>query len=130
MNYRLKLDRVIQGFGMTETTLPVLLVPTINKKIKEGSCGKILPRVSAKVRNPETGLLMKANEVGELCFKGDIIMKGYYNNPSETKAAIDADGWLKSGDLGYYDDDGYFFIVDRLKELIKYKGFQVSKNVI
>lgn len=70
---------------------------------------------------------MKANEVGELCFKGNAIMQGYYNNPVATKSTIDEDGWLSTGDLGYYDEDGYFFIVDRLKELIKYKGFQVSK---
>ena len=62
---------------------------------------------------------------GELCFKGDTIMKGYCDDEKATKAMIDEDGFLHTGDVGYYDEDGYFFIVDRIKELIKYKGFQV-----
>lgn len=65
------------------------------------------------------------NEEGELCFKGDLIMKGYCGDEKSTSAVIDKDGWLHTGDIGYYDSDGYFYIVDRLKELIKYKGFQV-----
>lgn len=56
-------------------------------------------------------------------------MKGYVNNPTATTDMIDKDNWLHSGDIGYYDNDGYFFIVDRLKELIKYKGFQASCNI-
>lgn len=62
---------------------------------------------------------------GELCFKGDSIMKGYCGDRKSTAATIDDEGWLHTGDVGYYDDDGFFYIVDRLKELIKYKGFQV-----
>lgn len=65
------------------------------------------------------------NSVGELCFKGDLIMKGYCNDDSATATTIDKYGWLHSGDVGYYDEQGYFYIVDRLKELIKYKAFQV-----
>lgn len=62
---------------------------------------------------------------GELCFKGNLIMKGYCDDKASTSATIDKDGWLHTGDIGYYDSEGYFYIVDRLKELIKYKGFQV-----
>jgi len=65
------------------------------------------------------------NETGELCFKGPMVMKGYYNNSKETLATIDSEGWLHTGDVGYYDRDNNFYIVDRLKELIKYKGYQV-----
>lgn len=65
------------------------------------------------------------NKSGELCFKGPMIMKGYYGNLKETSATIDSDGWLHTGDVGYYDKDYNFYIVDRLKELIKYKGYQV-----
>ena len=62
---------------------------------------------------------------GELCFKGDTIMKGYLGDEKATQAAIDDDGFLHTGDVGYYDEDEYFYIVDRIKELIKYKGYQV-----
>lgn len=62
---------------------------------------------------------------GELCFKGDLVMKGYCGDKESTFSTIDKDGWLHTGDIGYYDNEGYFYIVDRLKELIKYKGFQV-----
>lgn len=114
---------------MTETTLAAIVMPIVNTKPKEGSCGKVLAGLSVKVTNPETGVSLQAKEVGEICFKGDVVMKGYYNNSTATKLTIDKNGWLKTGDLGYYDEDGYFYIVDRLKELIKYKGFQV-KDII
>lgn len=63
---------------------------------------------------------------GELCFQGPQVMHGYKENQQATSETVDADGWLHTGDIGYYDREGYFFIVDRLKELIKYKGFQVG----
>lgn len=69
---------------------------------------------------------MGPNQQGELCFKGDLIMKGYLNDKEATNNAIDKDGWLHTGDIGYYDEDKQFFIVDRLKELIKYNAFQVA----
>jgi len=64
---------------------------------------------------------------GELCFRGPLLMKEYMMNVEETCKAIDKDGWFHSGDLGYCNEDGYFYIVDRLKELIKYQGYQVSE---
>lgn len=67
-----------------------------------------------------------AYQEGELCFKGPLIMKGYVGDPKSTAETIDKDGWLHTGDVAYYDDEQFFFIVDRIKELIKYKGFQVS----
>lgn len=74
----------------------------------------------------KSGKPLGVNQSGELCFKGPMIMKGYYENPKETFATIDAEGWLHTGDVGYYDEDNSFYIVDRLKELIKYKGYQVK----
>jgi len=66
--------------------------------------------------------------MGEICIRGPHIMKGYFANEKATAETIDRDGWLHSGDIGYYDDDGDFFIVDRAKELIKYKSFQVLER--
>lgn len=74
----------------------------------------------------EVGHALGPKQKGELCFKGPLIMKGYVNDPAATALTIDKDGFLHTGDVGYYDEEGYFFVVDRLKELIKYKGFQVS----
>lgn len=116
-----------QGYGLTETTLAVIKSDPNGKK-KEGSVGVLAPGVSAKVISPHgenAGKALGPNCEGELCFKGDLIMKGYCNDAKATALTIDKDGWLHSGDIGYYDEDGHFFIVDRLKELIKYKGFQV-----
>ncbi|KAG5308557.1 LUCI monooxygenase, partial [Pseudoatta argentina] len=117
---------VKQGYGLTETTLAVLRSP--DGKGKLGSVGVVVPGTSAKVipiGEYETDKALGPNCEGELCFKGDLIMKGYYNDEESTRATIDKDGWLHTGDVGYYDEDGYFYIVDRIKELIKYKGYQV-----
>ncbi|XP_012275911.1 4-coumarate--CoA ligase 1 [Orussus abietinus] len=123
---RLNLKEIKQGYGLTETTLAVTITP--NCKNKPNSIGLLLPGVSAKVipiDDNDSNTALPPNCKGELCFKGDFIMKGYCGDTSSTAATIDEDGWLHTGDVGYYDEDGYFFIVDRLKELIKYKGFQV-----
>lgn len=73
----------------------------------------------------ETGKNVGPNERGELCVKGPQVMKGYCGDPQATTASFDSDGFLHTGDVGYYDEDGFFYIVDRVKELIKYKGYQV-----
>jgi long-subunit acyl-CoA synthetase (AMP-forming) len=77
----------------------------------------------------ETGRNLGPNERGELCFKGPQIMKGYSGDPQATRASFDSDGFLHTGDVGYYDEDGFFYIVDRVKELIKYKGYQVGSII-
>ncbi|XP_050295237.1 luciferin 4-monooxygenase-like [Anthonomus grandis grandis] len=121
---RLKCDAVRQAYGLTETTLSVTLVG--RNEAKRGSCGKVMSFISCKVRDPETGRSLGPNQVGELCWKGPSMMMGYYKNEKATKEIFTPDGWLKSGDLGYYDEERYFYIIDRLKELIKYKGYQVA----
>ncbi|SPP82704.1 4-coumarate--CoA ligase 1 [Drosophila guanche] len=119
---RIGVPFIRQGYGLSESTLSVLVQN--DDFCKPGSVGVLKVGIYAKVIDPDTGKLLGANERGELCFKGDGIMKGYIGDTKSTQTAI-KDGWLHTGDIGYYDDDFEFFIVDRIKELIKYKGFQV-----
>lgn len=111
-----------QGYGLSETTHGVV---GVLRKVKPGSVGEPYPGVYVKVID-ENGVPLGPNKQGEICFKGDRIMKGYVDDEKATSETIDKDGWLHSGDIGYYDEDRQFFIVDRLKELIKYNGFQVA----
>ena len=93
--------------------------------MKFGSVGVAAPNTECKIVDLETGAMLGANQEGEVCVRGPQIMKGYLNRPEATAATIDTEQWLHTGDIGYADADGHFFIVDRAKELIKYKGFQV-----
>lgn len=120
---RLNILALRQGYGMSEMTLSVLAQTEGFDKV--GSVGTLRPGVWGKIIDPRTGKALGPNQRGEMCFKGSIIMRGYIGNEDATKQTVDADGWLHTGDVGYYDDDKEWYIVDRLKELIKYKGFQV-----
>lgn len=120
---RLNIMAVVQGYGMSEMTLGVLAQSMGHEKA--GSVGTLRAGVWGKIIDPDSGRTLGPHQPGELCFKGSIIMRGYRGNEAATKATIDPDGWLHTGDVGYYDEDHEWFIVDRLKELIKYKGFQV-----
>lgn len=120
---RLNIVGIRQGYGMSEMTLSVLAQTP--ESMKTGSVGSLRAGTWGKVIDPETGKTLGSNQRGELCFKGSIIMKGYVGNEQATRETIDAGGWLHTGDIGYYDEDGEWFIVDRIKELIKYKGYQV-----
>jgi len=120
---RFKLHHVSQSYGMTETTLGVLMSTVTNYRV--GSVGQIVTGMACKVID-ENGNALGPNKEGEICFNGPLVMKGYVNDPVSTRNTIDADGWLHTGDIAYYDKDGYFYIVDRIKELIKYKAFQVA----
>ena len=114
----------IQGYGLTETS-PVTHCISAQHGGKPGSIGPPLPNTDCRIVDPETGEDVPAGERGELWIRGPQVMKGYLNNDDATAATIDADGWLHTGDIAVVDDEGNFEIVDRLKELIKYKGFQV-----
>lgn len=117
-----------QGYGMTEAG-PVLAMcmsfAKYPRPVKAGSCGTVVRNAEMKIIDTETGASLGRNKPGEICIRGNQVMKGYLNNPDATANAIDQDGWLHTGDVGYVDDDGEVFIVDRVKEIIKYNGFQV-----
>jgi len=115
---------VIQGYGMTETS-PVTHVRDLNDTAHPGSIGPPVSSTEARVVDWATGEDVAAGRDGEVIVRGPQVMKGYLNNPEATAHTVDPDGWLHTGDIGRADEDGVFFIVDRLKELIKYKGFQV-----
>ena len=115
-----------QGYGMTETSPVTHSSPADPAEMKLGSIGTPAPNTECKLVDTATGEELGPNQEGELCVRGPQIMKGYLNNPEATARTIDADNWLHTGDIGYADNDGHFFIVDRVKELIKYKGFQVA----
>jgi acyl-CoA synthetase (AMP-forming)/AMP-acid ligase II len=110
----------IQGYGMTELS-PVSHVAPIDSQ-KGGSIGPPLAGTECRVVDPESG---EDVDRGELWVRGPQVMQGYLNNDEATAETIDEDGWLHTGDVAEVDDEGYYYIVDRLKELIKYKGFQV-----
>ena len=114
-----------QGYGMTETSPVTHSSPADPAKVKFGSVGVPAPNTECKIIDLETGESLGPNQEGELCVRGPQIMKGYLNRPEATAHTIDPEKWLHTGDISYADADGHFFIVDRAKELIKYKGFQV-----
>jgi len=113
---------VTQGYGMTETS-PCTHVTRVGESV---GIGEPLPNTEAKIVDLATGSELGPNEEGEICVRGPQVMKGYLNRPDATAAMIDFDGWLHTGDVGYADGRGRFFIVDRVKELIKYKGLQIA----
>eukprot|EP00249_Psilotum_nudum_P013693 c24460_g3_i1 orf=611-2299(+) len=117
-----------QGYGMTEAG-PVLAMSLAFAKypfpVKVGSCGTVVRNAEVKIIDPENGVSLPHNQPGEICIRGPQIMKGYVNDPDATSNTIDKDGFLHTGDVGYIDDDEEVFIVDRVKEIIKFKGFQV-----
>ncbi|KAF5292799.1 hypothetical protein FQA39_LY13844 [Lamprigera yunnana] len=121
---RLNLKYIRQGYGLTEATAICCVTPL--HSLKYDAIGKVLPCTLAKIVDVDTNIALGQNQQGELCFKGDIIMKGYFENEEATKNTVDEDGWLHTGDIAYYDEDEHVYVVDRLKELIKYKGFQVA----
>jgi 4-coumarate--CoA ligase len=113
---------VVQGYGLTETSPVTHATPP--GQFKPGSIGVAISNTECRVVDPD-GNDLGLDEDGEIWIRGPQVMKGYLNNPAATAATIDEDGWLHTGDIGHVDADGHWYIVDRLKELIKYKGFQV-----
>jgi len=116
--------RFREGFGMTEMAPAVTFTRGTGEDSK-GSTGQLLPNMKMKVVDLGTGELLGAGETGELCFTGPQTMPGYFKNAKATAETV-VDGWLHTGDIGYYDQEGYVYLVDRKKELIKVKGLQVA----
>ncbi|KAG8720269.1 hypothetical protein FRC08_000705 [Ceratobasidium sp. 394] len=115
---------VPQGCGLTEMSPTILLTPLDRAADKVGCAGELLPNLEARLVG-EDGVDVREGEAGELWLRGPSVMKGYLNNPTATTNAITPDGWFKTGDVVLRDQDGFYTIIDRLKELIKYKGSQV-----
>lgn len=118
---------ILQAYGLTETGA------TLNQSLmynSPGSVGTLTPGVIAKVVDPHTGEICGPNQPGELLLKSSRIMKGYVGNVEATKSAFDADGFFKTGDIAYYDETHEWYIIDRIKELIKYYGMQVYPTEI
>jgi long-chain acyl-CoA synthetase len=116
--------KMIEAYAMTETMCSAVCIPPLGT-YKPGSTGIPTPDMVVRIGDPETGEgWLAPGEVGEICIQTPALMHGYWGNPVETANMI-RDGWLYSGDLGYLDEDGYLFIVDRKKDLIKPSGFQV-----
>lgn len=119
-----------QGYGLSETSPTTHTVPWADWHRRAGSVGKLLPNMEAKyMTSPEDDSEpqeLPVGEVGELYIRGPNVFLGYLDNPAATAACVSPDGWFRTGDVGYQDSEGFFYITDRVKELIKYKGFQVA----
>lgn len=114
---------VAQGYGLTETTGAVTRT---NENSPEGSVGNVVPNLEVKFIDVESGRSCGPFETGELAVRGPTVMKGYFDDRKATTEMIDSDGWLHTGDIGYFDETQSIFIVDRIKEMIKHKGQQVA----
>ncbi|MBG0854437.1 4-coumarate--CoA ligase family protein [Streptomyces spinoverrucosus] len=125
---RLNLPPVGQAYGMTELSPGTHVVPLdAMADAPPGTVGRLIAGTEMRIVSlDDPGKDLDAGEAGEILIRGPQVMKGYLGRPDDTAAMIDADGWLHTGDVGYVDADGWLFVVDRVKELIKYKGFQVA----
>ncbi|TVU25691.1 hypothetical protein EJB05_28196, partial [Eragrostis curvula] len=117
--------RLLQGYGLTECTGSFCGVIGVDESSRIGTVGRLSWGVEAKIVHPETRVHLPPGLPGELWVRGPFVMKGYYGDKDSTSVILDSEGWLRTGDLCYIDKDGFLFVVDRLKEIIKCKGYQV-----
>ncbi len=120
---RLTHSKLVEGYGLSEAS-PITHCNPLNNGCRNGSIGLPLPDVDAAIMDSQTGNLLPVGEIGEIVVKGPNIMQGYWNCPEETQAVF-VNGWMRTGDIGRMDADGYFYIVDRAKDLIIASGFNV-----
>jgi long-chain acyl-CoA synthetase len=121
--------KLLELYGMTETSPVSTMNPSKGEK-KLGTIGMPFLNVDLKIVDPETDEEVPLGEAGEICVKGPLVMKGYYNKPEETKRAIDDDGYMHTGDVGIMDEDGYIRIVDRTKDMIIVGGYKVFSTKV
>lgn len=119
---------LVEAYGLTETS-PAACINPMNLKDYNGAIGLPIPSTEACVQDEE-GQCLSVGEVGELCIRGPQVMAGYWQRPEETAKVLTPDGWLKTGDMAKMDSDGYFYIVDRKKDMILVSGFNVYPNEI
>ncbi|MBM4794052.1 4-coumarate--CoA ligase family protein [Streptomyces sioyaensis] len=123
---RLGLPPVRQAYGMTELSPGTHAVPLDAPNPPPGAVGKLIPNTEMRLVSLATGADLPPGESGEILIRGPQVMRGYLGRPADTAAMIDPEGWLHTGDIGRADADGWLHVVDRVKELIKYKGYQVA----
>ncbi len=119
---------LVEAYGLTETS-PAACINPMNLAEYNGAIGLPVPSTDCCIKD-EDGNILPVGEVGELCVRGPQVMKGYWNRPEETAAAIDSEGWLHTGDMAKMDEKGFFYIVDRKKDMILVSGFNVYPNEI
>ena len=115
-----------QGYGMTEASPVTHIADATDRLAHAGTVGRTAPNTETLIVDLATGAPIGVGEAGEVRVRGPQVMRGYLNRPDATAATVDADGWLHTGDIGFVDGEGYLHVVDRVKELIKYKGMQVA----
>ena len=121
-------NTLVEAYGLTETS-PAACINPMTLEAYNGAIGLPIPSTDACIKD-ENGNRLPQGEVGELCIKGPQVMKGYWQRPEETAAVIDADGWLHTGDMARMDENGFFYVVDRKKDMILVSGFNVYPNEI
>lgn len=117
---------VIQAYGLSETSPASHYSKWEEWERSMGSIGRPLPNMECKVISVDGGEEVGVGQIGEFWLRGPNVFKGYLNNPAATTESLTPDGWFRTGDVGYFDEDGMYYITDRLKELIKFNGFQVA----
>ncbi|KAI3856073.1 hypothetical protein MKW92_043820 [Papaver armeniacum] len=119
---------IIQGYGLTETCGIVSFENPYEGVRNSGSTGALVPGVESKIISVHTMCPLPPTQLGEIWVRGQNMMQGYLNNPEESKLIIDNQGWVHTGDFGYFDEQGKLFVVDRIKELINYKGIHIAPS--
>ncbi|HOD29430.1 MAG TPA: AMP-binding protein [Syntrophales bacterium] len=117
---------ICEAYGMTEVTVGCAFTPADKGALRIGSVGLPVQDTEIRIVNPEDASQeMPVGQIGEVCVKGPQVMKGYWNKPEETRLVLDDEGWLLSGDIGRFDEEGYLYIVDRKKDMLIYKGYNI-----
>ena len=125
MQSELSFDLVLTAFGMTECVVGTMCRRGDPPEVVAGTCGRVVPGLELRVAKPGSNDALPAGEEGEVLFRGETVMLGYLDDPEATAEAVDADGWLHTGDVGRVDEDGYLKITDRLKDVFFVGGFNV-----